>query len=79
MYMELDDEDDDDINILTCIKDVTFTCKQHGSFKLNHPPFIMEKWCVGVAAEMTIECIVSFEVRSLYLNLEFLKQRIVVS
>ena len=41
MYMELDDESDgnddsNDADVLTCIKDVVFTCDNHGSFKLTH-------------------------------------------
>ena len=37
--MELDDDSDqeeEDTDILTCIKDVVFTCENHGSFKLSH-------------------------------------------
>ena len=37
--MEIDDDsdhDDDDADVLTCIKDVVFTCEKHGSFKLTH-------------------------------------------
>lgn len=26
------------------------------------PPFIMEKWCTGIVADMTIDCTVRFEV-----------------
>lgn len=62
MEIDEDDGDDEGINILTCIRDVTFTCRQHGTFKLTHPPYIMEKWCIGVTAEMKIECVVTFEV-----------------
>ncbi|XP_060597433.1 uncharacterized protein LOC132751289 [Ruditapes philippinarum] len=69
MYMEIDDDDEDDdggddsdFNILTCIKDVTFTAKgQQKSFKLVHPPYIMEKWSVGIEKDMQIECTVNFE------------------
>jgi hypothetical protein len=68
--MEIDDDDEDDdggddsdFNILTCIKDVTFTAKgQQKSFKLVHPPYIMEKWSVGIEKDMQIECTVNFEV-----------------
>ena len=76
MYLEIDEEDDDDINILTCIRDVTFVCKQHGAFKLNHPPYIMEKWCVGVTAEMNIDCTVNFEVRGTNLYYQNIKKKV---
>ncbi|KAL5007152.1 hypothetical protein ScPMuIL_015958 [Solemya velum] len=62
MYMEIDQEDeDDDINPLTCIQDVTFTSTQHGTLSVSHPPFIMEKWCTGIAEDMVVECVVKFE------------------
>ncbi|KAK3108475.1 hypothetical protein FSP39_008788 [Pinctada imbricata] len=66
MYMELDNDDDDDdtsgdVDPITCIKWVSFTCKMFGTFKLLHPPFIMEKWCTGIAEDMKIECLVQFE------------------
>ncbi|XP_067650427.1 mitogen-activated protein kinase kinase kinase zak-1-like [Haliotis asinina] len=64
MYLELD-EDDGDVtgDPLTLIKEVVFTCKvpNYGSFKLKQPPFIMEKWCVGIEPAMTIECVVAYE------------------
>ncbi|XP_046544214.1 mitogen-activated protein kinase kinase kinase 20-like [Haliotis rubra] len=64
MYLELD-EDDDDVTAdpLTLIKEVVFTCKvpNYGSFKLKQPPFIMEKWCLGIEPAMTIECVVAYE------------------
>ncbi|XP_048238941.1 uncharacterized protein LOC124124523 [Haliotis rufescens] len=64
MYLEIDEDDDDVIaDPLTLIKEVVFTCKvpNYGSFKLKQPPFIMEKWCLGIEPAMTIECVVTYE------------------
>ncbi|XP_052245436.1 mitogen-activated protein kinase kinase kinase 20-like isoform X4 [Dreissena polymorpha] len=65
MYMEVDEDGDDDsdegLSIVTCIKDVTFTSPSQESFKVTHPPYIMDKWSVGVSSEMDIECVVTFE------------------
>ncbi|KAH3716636.1 hypothetical protein DPMN_059362 [Dreissena polymorpha] len=68
MYMEVDEDGDDDsdegLSIVTCIKDVTFTSPSQESFKVTHPPYIMDKWSVGVSSEMDIECgIVTVEIR----------------
>ncbi|OWF42352.1 mitogen-activated protein kinase kinase kinase 20-like [Mizuhopecten yessoensis] len=65
MYMEMDEEDeeaDDDVNPVTFIKNVSFSCSSnHGVFKIDHPPFIMEKWQTGVGPDVEVECLVQFE------------------
>ncbi|XP_052796922.1 uncharacterized protein LOC128229209 [Mya arenaria] len=63
MYLEVDEDDEDEVNILTCIRDVTFTWTPKGSVKVTHPPYIMEKWCVGIVADMNIECLINFETK----------------
>ncbi|XP_063285808.1 mitogen-activated protein kinase kinase kinase 20 isoform X1 [Pelobates fuscus] len=59
MYMELDG---DEIAI-TYIKDVTFIRNQSDAevLRMTKPPFVMEKWIVGIAANETVECIVTYE------------------
>ncbi|KAG8559610.1 hypothetical protein GDO81_017393 [Engystomops pustulosus] len=59
MYMELDG---DEIAI-TYIKDVTFTRSQAEAevLRMSKPPFVMEKWIVGISENETVECIVSYE------------------
>ncbi|XP_050419090.1 mitogen-activated protein kinase kinase kinase 20 [Patella vulgata] len=64
MYVEVDeDENVEGHNPLVYISDVSFICKSpsFGTFKLKQPPFIMEKWCVGIVEGMTIECLVNYE------------------
>ncbi|XP_044159658.1 mitogen-activated protein kinase kinase kinase 20 isoform X1 [Bufo gargarizans] len=59
LYMELDG---DDIAI-TYIKDVTFTRSQPETevLRMSKPPFVMEKWIVGIAENEYVECIVNYE------------------
>ncbi|XP_064613918.1 mitogen-activated protein kinase kinase kinase 20-like [Liolophura sinensis] len=63
MYLELDEDSESETNPLMCIRDVTFTRRSppHDSFKVSHPPYIMEKWCVGIGPDMVIDCTVSYE------------------
>ncbi|KAK3580590.1 hypothetical protein CHS0354_002689 [Potamilus streckersoni] len=61
MYMEVDDEDDSNLDPLTLISNVSFACGQYGTFKIIQPPFIMEKWCMGITTETTVQCLVTFE------------------
>ncbi|MEE6489654.1 hypothetical protein FKM82_015637 [Ascaphus truei] len=60
MYMELDG---DEIAI-TYIKDVTFNSIQPDIeiLKMTKPPFVMEKWIVGISENETVECNVTYEV-----------------
>ncbi|XP_063789517.1 mitogen-activated protein kinase kinase kinase 20 isoform X1 [Pseudophryne corroboree] len=59
MYMELDG---DEIAI-TYIKDVTFSRNQPDAevLRMSKPPFVMEKWIVGITDNESVECIVTYE------------------
>ncbi|XP_006878887.1 PREDICTED: mitogen-activated protein kinase kinase kinase MLT-like isoform X1 [Elephantulus edwardii] len=59
MYMEMDG---DEIAI-TYIKDVTFNTNLPDAevLKMTKPPFVMEKWIVGIADNQTVECTVTYE------------------
>ncbi|XP_077304147.1 mitogen-activated protein kinase kinase kinase 20 isoform X2 [Lithobates pipiens] len=59
MYIELDG---DEIAI-TYIKDVTFSRRQAESevLRMTKPPFVMEKWIVGIAEDESVECTVTYE------------------
>ncbi|ELW64162.1 Mitogen-activated protein kinase kinase kinase MLT [Tupaia chinensis] len=59
MYMEMDG---DEIAI-TYIKDVTFNTNLPDAeiLKMTKPPFVMEKWIVGIAKNQTVECTVTYE------------------
>ncbi|XP_020846648.1 mitogen-activated protein kinase kinase kinase 20 isoform X1 [Phascolarctos cinereus] len=59
MYMELDG---DEIAI-TYIKDVTFNTNLPDveTLKMTKPPFVMEKWIVGIDPNQTVEYIVTYE------------------
>ncbi|XP_072274448.1 mitogen-activated protein kinase kinase kinase 20 isoform X1 [Pyxicephalus adspersus] len=59
MYIELDG---DEIAV-TYIKDVTFSRSQAESevLRMTKPPFVMEKWIVGIAENESVECTVTYE------------------
>ncbi|KAG9477331.1 hypothetical protein GDO78_002627 [Eleutherodactylus coqui] len=59
LYMELDG---DEIAI-TYIKDVTFTrnLPEAEVLRMCKPPFVMEKWIVGISENESVECIVTYE------------------
>ncbi|XP_045712802.1 mitogen-activated protein kinase kinase kinase 20 isoform X1 [Phyllostomus hastatus] len=59
MYMEMDG---DEIAI-TYIKDVTFNTNLPDAeiVKMTKPPFVMEKWVVGITENQTVECTVTYE------------------
>ncbi|XP_053215353.1 mitogen-activated protein kinase kinase kinase 20 isoform X1 [Podarcis raffonei] len=59
MYMEMDG---DEIAI-TYIKDVTFNTNLPDTeiLKMTKPPFVMEKWIVGIEDDQTVECLVTYE------------------
>ncbi|XP_030893234.1 mitogen-activated protein kinase kinase kinase 20-like [Leptonychotes weddellii] len=61
MYMEMDG---DEIAI-TYIKDVTFNTNLPDAeiLKMTKPPFVMEKWTVGIMENQTVECTVTYEVQ----------------
>ncbi|XP_030066550.1 mitogen-activated protein kinase kinase kinase 20 isoform X1 [Microcaecilia unicolor] len=59
MYMEMDG---DEIAI-AYIKDVTFNTNRPDVelVKMTKPPFVMEKWIVGIKEKQTVECILTYE------------------
>uniref|UniRef100_A0A8D2Q963 Mitogen-activated protein kinase kinase kinase 20 n=1 Tax=Varanus komodoensis TaxID=61221 RepID=A0A8D2Q963_VARKO len=59
MYMEMDGEE----IAITYIKDVTFNTHLPDAeiLKMAKPPFVMEKWIVGIEKDQTVECIVTYE------------------
>ncbi|KFV11216.1 Mitogen-activated protein kinase kinase kinase MLT, partial [Pterocles gutturalis] len=59
MYMEMDG---DEIAI-TYIKDVTFNTNLPDVeiLKMTKPPFVMEKWIVGIEEHQSVECVVTYE------------------
>eukprot|EP00070_Physeter_catodon_P003174 XP_007106615.2 mitogen-activated protein kinase kinase kinase 20 isoform X2 [Physeter catodon] len=59
MYMEMDG---DEIAI-TYVKDVTFNTNLPDAevLKLTKPPFVMEKWIIGIMENQTVECTVTYE------------------
>ncbi|RUS89057.1 hypothetical protein EGW08_003168, partial [Elysia chlorotica] len=63
MYLDMDVEGEEDRSVVTLVKEVAFTCKvpAYGTFRLTHPPYIMNTWCQGVVDQMTIECVIIYE------------------
>lgn len=59
MYME---RDGDEVAI-AYIKDVTFNANRPDVevLKMTKPPFVMDKWIVGISGTQTVECIVNYE------------------
>ncbi|XP_074659307.1 mitogen-activated protein kinase kinase kinase 20-like [Tubulanus polymorphus] len=66
MYVEVDDDenDDEDVSAFTCIRDVAFTCREgtfSQTYRVCQPPYVMEKWKVGISDDMFIECVITYE------------------
>ncbi|XP_072332281.1 mitogen-activated protein kinase kinase kinase 20-like isoform X1 [Scyliorhinus torazame] len=59
MYVELDGDE----VALTYIKDVTFNANRQDTdvIKMTKPPYLMEKWIVGISENQIVECIVTYE------------------
>ncbi|TSM68882.1 Mitogen-activated protein kinase kinase kinase 20 [Bagarius yarrelli] len=59
MYLELDGDE----VALTYIRDITFNTNRPDVeiLKMTKPPFVMEKWIVGIDDKQTVECIVNYE------------------
>ncbi|XP_052004110.1 mitogen-activated protein kinase kinase kinase 20-like isoform X1 [Xyrauchen texanus] len=59
MYME---RDGDEVAI-AYIKDVTFNANRSDVdvLKMTKPPFVMDKWIVGISGTQTVDCIVNYE------------------
>ncbi|XP_017547855.2 mitogen-activated protein kinase kinase kinase 20 isoform X1 [Pygocentrus nattereri] len=59
MYMELDGDE----VAITYIKDVTFNANRPDVevLKMTKPPFVMDKWIVGISDKQTVDCIINYE------------------
>ncbi|KAF7709561.1 mitogen-activated protein kinase kinase kinase 20 isoform X1 [Silurus meridionalis] len=59
MYLELDGDE----VALTYIRDITFNANRPDVevSKMTKPPFVMEKWIVGIPDKQTVDCIVNYE------------------
>ncbi|KAI1899530.1 hypothetical protein AGOR_G00062740 [Albula goreensis] len=59
MYMELDGDD----VAITYIKDVTFNVNRPDvdAVKMTKPPFVMDKWIVGLWDNQVVDCVVTYE------------------
>uniref|UniRef100_UPI00398E79DF mitogen-activated protein kinase kinase kinase 20-like n=1 Tax=Pristiophorus japonicus TaxID=55135 RepID=UPI00398E79DF len=59
MYMEVDGDD----VALTYIKDITFNTNRQDTdvIKITKPPYLMEKWIVGLSENQIVECTVTYE------------------
>lgn len=59
MYLELDGDE----VALTYIRDITFNANRPDVevSKMTKPPFVMEKWIVGISDKQTVDCIVNYE------------------
>ncbi|KAJ3592435.1 hypothetical protein NHX12_007562 [Muraenolepis orangiensis] len=62
MYMELDGDDGDEV-AATYIKDVSFNANRAGVelLKMTKPPFVMDKWVIGLDQEQTVDCTINYE------------------
>lgn len=45
------------------ISNVTFECAQSGLFltRIAQPPFVMDRWCIGITPETVVTCVVNYE------------------
>ncbi|MGH0152202.1 UNVERIFIED_CONTAM: hypothetical protein FKN15_022154 [Acipenser sinensis] len=59
IYMELDGDE----VAITYIKDVTFSVNRPDAYvlKMTKPPFVMDKWIVGIKEDQVVECAVNYE------------------
>ncbi|MBN3300290.1 M3K20 kinase, partial [Amia calva] len=59
MYMELDGDE----VAITYIKDVIFNVNRPDvdGIKMTKPPFVMDKWIVGISENQVVECIINYE------------------
>ncbi|KAK0146910.1 Mitogen-activated protein kinase kinase kinase 20 [Merluccius polli] len=60
MYMELDGDD----VAMTYIKDVSFNANRSDVdvVKMTKPPFVMDKWIIGIEQKQTVDCVINYEV-----------------
>ncbi|KAK1789447.1 hypothetical protein P4O66_014894 [Electrophorus voltai] len=59
MYLELDGDE----VAITYIKDITFNANRPDVevLKMTKPPFVMDKWIVGISDKQTVECLINYE------------------
>uniref|UniRef100_A0A8B9KW07 Protein kinase domain-containing protein n=1 Tax=Astyanax mexicanus TaxID=7994 RepID=A0A8B9KW07_ASTMX len=59
MYMELDGDE----VAIAYIKDVTFNANRPDVelLKMTKPPFVMDKWIIGISDKQTVDCIINYE------------------
>ncbi|XP_076858915.1 mitogen-activated protein kinase kinase kinase 20 isoform X2 [Brachyhypopomus gauderio] len=59
MYLELDGDE----VAITYIKDITFNANRPDIevLKMTKPPFVMDKWIVGLCDKQSVECIINYE------------------
>ncbi|XP_015903763.1 mitogen-activated protein kinase kinase kinase 20 isoform X2 [Parasteatoda tepidariorum] len=62
MYVEVD-EGDSPLTTVACIKEVSFECGHAGLplSRITQPPFVMDRWCVGIQPDTVVSCIVTYE------------------
>lgn len=62
MYVEVD-EGDSPLTTVACIKEVSFECRRAGLplSTITQPPFVMDRWCVGIKCDTVVTCIVTYE------------------
>ncbi|GIY88376.1 mitogen-activated protein kinase kinase kinase 20 [Caerostris darwini] len=62
MYVEVD-EGDSPLTTVACIKEVSFECRHAGLpvSRITQPPFVMDRWCVGIKPDTVVSCIVTYE------------------
>jgi hypothetical protein len=60
--------------MLWCV--VRFVMRQCVSLHFVQPPFIMDRWCHGTVADMTIECVVTYEVCATVSGLQLATKRL---
>ncbi|XP_035208573.1 mitogen-activated protein kinase kinase kinase 20-like isoform X1 [Stegodyphus dumicola] len=62
MYVEVD-EGDSPLTTVACIKEVSFECRHAGLplSRITQPPFVMDRWCVGIKPDTAVTCIVTYE------------------
>lgn len=62
-FVELDAGEDHEL-ATQCIRDVSFECPQAGLFltRITNPPYVMDRWCLGITPETVITCVVNYEV-----------------
>lgn len=60
------------------ISDVTFECAQSGLFltRIAQPPFVMDRWCIGITPETVVTCVVNYELHVVEPRFTLLSHRV---